>query len=121
MPKTKGAKKVMAKMKDKYGDKKGEQIYYATANKQGRDEKSFKKESFEAHLDNLLAIFLEDDWPEKLDKGSFTRYCKNMGFSGPSASCAKKAMKSKSPKIRGKASFYMNTVKPKGKDASDVA
>lgn len=43
MPKTKGAKKVMKKFKDQYG-KDGENIYYATANKQGRDEKSFKKE-----------------------------------------------------------------------------
>jgi len=43
MPKTKSAKKVMKKFKDKYG-KDGESIYYATANKQGRDEKSFKKE-----------------------------------------------------------------------------
>ena len=57
MPKTKSAKKVMSKMKDKYGDKEGERIYYATANKQGRDEKSFKKESFEQRLERRLAEF----------------------------------------------------------------
>lgn len=45
MPKTKGAKKAMKNFQDQYGKKKGEQIYYATAKKQGRDEKSFKKES----------------------------------------------------------------------------
>lgn len=44
MPKTKGAKKAMQNFKDQYGDKKGEQIYYATAKKQGRNEKTFKKE-----------------------------------------------------------------------------
>ena len=45
MPKSKGAEKVMAAMKAEYGDKKGESIYYATANKQGRDERTFKKTS----------------------------------------------------------------------------
>ena len=45
MPKTKGAKKALSKFKKQYGDKKGEQVYYATANKQDRNEKTFKKES----------------------------------------------------------------------------
>ena len=43
MPKTKGAKKAMKNFKDQYGDE-GESIYYATANKQGRDKKTFHKE-----------------------------------------------------------------------------
>lgn len=44
MPETKGAKKVLSKMQGKYGKKKGEKIYYSTANKQGRDFASFHKE-----------------------------------------------------------------------------
>ena len=44
MPFTKKAKKIRKKFKDQYGDK-GEQIYYATANKQGRKPESFEKES----------------------------------------------------------------------------
>ena len=43
MPKSAGAKKVMAEMIGEYGPKKGKQVYYATANKQGRDERTFKK------------------------------------------------------------------------------
>ena len=43
----------MDKMKDQYGDKEGEKVYYATANKQGRDEKTFKKESIEL-LDDVM-------------------------------------------------------------------
>lgn len=43
MPKTKSGKKVLAKMRKKYGKKRGEEIYYATAAKQGRSERSFKK------------------------------------------------------------------------------
>jgi hypothetical protein len=31
-------KKVMAKMKQEYGDKKGEQVFYATANKKDKPE-----------------------------------------------------------------------------------
>lgn len=35
---------IINKFKDQYGDEKGEQIYYATANKQGRNTETFKKE-----------------------------------------------------------------------------
>lgn len=35
---------IINKFKDQYGDKKGEQVYYATANKQGRNPETFKKE-----------------------------------------------------------------------------
>ena len=63
----------------------------------------------------------EDDWPKKVKKGRFTDYCKGAGFDGPGIGCAEKAMDSSDASVRGMASFYMNTVKPKGKDASDVA
>jgi len=63
----------------------------------------------------------EDDWPKKVKKGRFTDYCKGAGFDGPGIGCAEKAMDSDDASVRGMASFYMNTVKPKGKDASDVA
>lgn len=63
----------------------------------------------------------EDEWPDKVKKGRFTSYCKREGFDGPGIGCAEKAMDSDDASVRGMASFYMNTVKPKGKDASDVA
>ena len=64
----------------------------------------------------------EDDWPKKVKKGRFTTYCKRKGFDdGAGIACAKEAMDSDDASVRGMASFYMNTVKPKGKDASDVA
>ena len=58
---------------------------------------------------------------DELKKGRFTDYCKGAGFDGPGIGCAEKAMDSDDASVRGMASFYMNTVKPKGKDASDVA
>jgi len=64
---------------------------------------------------------LHEDWPKELEKGRFTEYCKRNGFKGPCLACAKKAMDSGDASVRGMASFYMNTVKPKGKDASDVS
>jgi len=63
----------------------------------------------------------EDEWPDEVKKGRFTSYCKREGFDGPGIGCAEKAMDSDDASVRGMASFYMNTVKPKGKDASDVA
>ena len=65
----------------------------------------------------------EEGFPasDELKKGRFTEYCKREGFDGPGIGCAEKAMDSDDASVRGMASFYMNTVKPKGKDASDVA
>jgi hypothetical protein len=60
----------------------------------------------------------EGGWPKKLKTGRFTSYCKSMGYEGANISCAKEAMKSDDASVRGMASFYMNTVKPKGKTAS---
>lgn len=54
MPLRKTAKKVMSKMKKKYGDKKGKQIFYATANKQGRKPETWAQESFENKLKEIL-------------------------------------------------------------------
>jgi len=62
----------------------------------------------------------EDGWPEDVKEGRFTEYCKREGFEGACIECAKKAMDSDDSSVRGMATFYMNTVKPKGKDASDV-
>lgn len=53
MPKSKSAKKILQKMKDKYGTEDGTRIFYATANKQDRDPDTFKKESFKI-LGNLI-------------------------------------------------------------------
>ena len=55
MPKSKSAKKAMKNFKDQYGDKKGEQIYYATAKKQNRNPDTFeKKESVCKLLDDIV-------------------------------------------------------------------
>lgn len=62
----------------------------------------------------------EDSWPKDLEEGRFTEYCKREGFNGPSIACAKKAAKSDDSSVRGMAAYYMNTVKPKGKDYGDV-
>lgn len=38
-------KRIIKKFQKKYGTKKGKQIYYATANKQGRNPETFRKKS----------------------------------------------------------------------------
>jgi len=43
MPLSERAKRVMASMVSQYGAKRGKQVYYATANKQGRSERTFKR------------------------------------------------------------------------------
>jgi len=63
----------------------------------------------------------KDGWPKKVKKGRFTEWCKKNGFEGGACiECAKKAAKSDDASVRGMSTFYMNTVKPKYKDASDV-
>lgn len=54
MPKSKSAKSIMTKMKEKYGEEEGEKIFYAIANKQGRDPDTYKKESLTL-VDNVIA------------------------------------------------------------------
>ena len=79
------------------------------------------KSQLQSLVQEELKKLSEDDWPKKVKKGRFTDYCKGAGFDGPGIGCAEKAMDSDDASVRGMASFYMNTVKPKGKDASDVA
>ena len=63
----------------------------------------------------------EDGWPKDLKEGRFDEYCKKQGFeNGACIGCAKKAMESDDASVRGMATFYMNTVKPKGKDVGDI-
>ena len=86
--------------------------------------KSKLREIINEELDAILDEAKEDDWPESedLDKGAFTAWCEENDFpDGPGIGCAKAAMDSDSPKTRGMATFYMNTVKPGGHDASHVA
>lgn len=63
----------------------------------------------------------EDGWPTDLKEGRFTAYCKRQGFKGPCIACARKAMQSDDPSVRGMAAFYMNTVKPHGKTLKDIS
>jgi hypothetical protein len=48
---------IISKFQKQYGKKKGKQVYYATANKQGRNPETFKKESFDRRLDAVLEMF----------------------------------------------------------------
>lgn len=45
MPLNATASKVKASMQDEYGKEKGERIFYATANKQGRKPETWKKKA----------------------------------------------------------------------------
>ena len=58
----------------------------------------------------------------EIEKGKFTKWCKSHGFEGgASISCAKEAMKDKYDAGTHKmATFYMNTVQPKGKTTKDL-
>ena len=55
-----------------------------------------------------------------VEKGKFTSWCKKSGFEGPSIACAKKAMGGNSTSAHKMATFYMNTVQPKGKTTKDL-
>lgn len=71
-------------------------------------------------MSDKSSMVKEDSWPEDLEEGRFTEYCKEQGFDEPCIECAKLALDSDDPSVRGMASFYMNTVQPKGKDAGDI-
>ena len=86
---------------------------------EGRQRLSITKEEWE-RIGNDNGWMEKIAWPEEVKKGRFTEYCKSQGFEGACIECAKKAMDSDDSSVRGMATFYMNTVKPKGKDASDV-
>jgi hypothetical protein len=77
--------------------------------------KSKLREIINEELDAILDEAKKGDWPKKLKKGRFTKYCKRQGFDrGPGIGCAEKAMDSDSASVRGMASFYTNTVKKEG-------
>ena len=65
-------------------------------------------------------VTVKESWPDDLEEGRFTEYCKREGFDGPGIACAKHAMESDDESVRGMAAFYMNTVKPHGKDLGDI-
>ena len=73
--------------------------------------------------EELNAVLREEEegWPKEVKKGRFTRWCKDHGFAGPGIGCAEKAMDSDDDSVRGMAAFYMNTVKPRGKDLGDIS
>lgn len=52
-------KDIIKKFQDKYGKEKGKRIYYATAQAQGRDPETFKKESIESRLDMIIEDTME--------------------------------------------------------------
>lgn len=107
-----------------YGERKprNDNPEYLKGFKAGLDQK--EKESGDDYYDIRQSSLEEEGFPDsdELKKGRFTSYCKREGFEdGAGIGCAEKAMDSDDASVRGMASFYMNTVKPKGKDASDVA
>lgn len=48
---------------------------------------------------------------KKSRQGSFTKWCKQQGFSGVTQECIQKGLKSKNPAIRKKANFARNARK----------
>lgn len=74
----------------------------------------------ESELNNLVKRLKTVNESDDLEKGKFTTWCKGNGFDGPSEACAKKAY-STSDSAKKMAVFYMNTVKPNGKDADSLS
>ena len=58
MPIVGDAKKVLSSMEDTYGKDKAERVFYATANKQKRDHKNWKKEAWELGLGKVAVEIL---------------------------------------------------------------
>ena len=101
-------------------------VKYPAASNRGsiksvKTEEEFNREfkDLTSSTDNKI-VEAKEGWPKDVKKGRFTEYCKGNGFEGACIECAKKAMDSDDESVRGMATFYMNTVKPKGKDAGDV-
>lgn len=76
----------------------------------------------------LKALQKKAEWPDPKDlkEGSFNKWCVDHGHKGgASLTCAKHAWRvaneNNDETLRGKVSFYMNTVKPEGKNLSDIA
>ena len=112
---------------DNFGGKQAAPFDKEDGKKKKKDEGSkMNKKRVVEQVESFLSesgVVEKDSWPnsDKSDKGRFTEYCKRAGFDGPGIACAKEAMASEDASVRGMASMYMNTVKPNGKDASDVA
>ena len=84
--------------------------------------KSKLREIINEELDAILGEAKKGDWPKKLKKGRFTKYCKRQGFErGPGIGCAEDAMDSDSASVRGMSSFYTNTVKKEGCGEKEVS
>jgi hypothetical protein len=78
--------KAMQNFIDQYGEEKGKQVYYATANKQGRDPETFEKtegmmsfgddielNEYEAAIDEMMARMEEKEFPDLTGDGEVTR------------------------------------------------
>lgn len=52
-------KNIIRKFQKRYGKKRGKSIYYATANKQGRDPETFRKESMDRDFGEKLEEALQ--------------------------------------------------------------
>lgn len=46
-------KEVMERMKEQYGEEKGKEVYYATANEENRDPETFEKKSSDVLVEVL--------------------------------------------------------------------
>jgi rRNA maturation protein Nop10 len=72
VPLTGDAKKVMASMVEQYGPEKGKQVFYATANKQKREERTWQKKScFRAGKTAVMVI------PNRFDPNAPARFDPN--------------------------------------------
>ena len=73
MPLTKKGKKIMKSMKDKYGDKKGESVFYASANKGKIKNVHGKKEGgvMEPYFGSMISGTVDG---KKLSNPSYKKY-----------------------------------------------
>lgn len=69
MPLKGDAKKVMKSMKDQYGKEKGEEVFYATANKEGRKPENWKKAAAKDLLHKLCASSCPTPGMKKRSRG----------------------------------------------------
>ena len=77
MPLTKKGKKIMKSMKDKYGDKKGESVFYASANKGKIKKVHNKKEggTMEPYFGSFISGTVDG---KKLSNPSYKKYYGNL-------------------------------------------
>jgi hypothetical protein len=77
MPLTKKGKKIMKSMKDQYGDKKGESVFYASANKGKIKKVHGKKEggAMEPYYGSMISGTVDG---KKLSNPSYKKYYGNL-------------------------------------------